>query len=148
MMIAFITTNSGLVSLIEGLRAQILYFGFETFSNIFCFSGSFSKQKICERKNQLVQDLIPPPSIYIHMCTLYTYTNTHMPRFSPLRALRVSHPDPWAHIRVLHKCCVCACVHIHTPKLTYTPTLIKNIEDTGKPPISAILITPPVTSSK
>jgi len=29
MMIAFITTNSGLVLLIEGLCAQILYFRFE-----------------------------------------------------------------------------------------------------------------------
>ena len=29
------------------------------------------------------EDLIPPPSIYIYMCTLYKYTNTYMPRFNP-----------------------------------------------------------------
>jgi len=38
---------------------------------------------MCYRKQQLVQDLIPPPGINIHMCTLYTYTNIFMPRFSP-----------------------------------------------------------------
>ena len=49
--------------------------------HIFCFS--FPEEKICWRKKQLVQDLTPPPSIYIHMCTLYTYTNECMPRCSP-----------------------------------------------------------------
>jgi len=35
----------------------------------------FSKQKRhVNRKKQLAQDLILPLSIYIHMCTLYTYT--------------------------------------------------------------------------
>jgi len=29
--------------------------------------------------------LIPPPSIYTHMCTLYTYTIICMPRFGPSR---------------------------------------------------------------
>ena len=83
-MIAFITINSGLVPLIEGLCAQIYYLRFEIIgglrSHLLLF---FFERKICSRKKQLVQDLIPPPSIYIHMCTFYTYTNTHMPRFGP-----------------------------------------------------------------
>jgi len=49
--------------------------------HIFCFS--FLEEKIRKRTNQFVQDHIPPPSIYIHMCTLCTYANTYMPRFSP-----------------------------------------------------------------
>ena len=48
MMIAFITINSGLVPLIEGLRAQILYFRFEIIggwrSHFLLF---FSEEKIC-----------------------------------------------------------------------------------------------------
>ena len=46
--------------------------------HIFCFSCP--EEKLCSRKKQRVQDLIPPPSIYLHMCTLYTYTNIYMPR--------------------------------------------------------------------
>ena len=48
MMIAFITINSGLVPLIEGLCAQILYLGLRllvVFVHIFC--SSFSEEKIC-----------------------------------------------------------------------------------------------------
>ena len=41
------------------------------------------KNKYVEEKKQLVQDLIPPLNIHIHMCTLYTYTNICMSRFSP-----------------------------------------------------------------
>ena len=44
-----------------GLRAHFLLF--------------FFGRKRCSRK-KAVQDLIPPLSKYIHMCTLYTYTNT------------------------------------------------------------------------
>jgi hypothetical protein len=60
-----------------------------------------------------------------------------------LRALQVSHPDSWAHIRDPHLCSVCVCLRIHTHAnvyadvhntfLTYTPahawfstTLVKN----------------------
>jgi len=45
---------------------------------IFCFA--FRKKKCVKEKKLLVQDLIPPPSIYIHLCTLYTCT---MLRFGP-----------------------------------------------------------------
>ena len=48
MMIAFITMNSGLVPLIEGLCAQILYFRFQIIgglrSRLLLF---FSKEKVC-----------------------------------------------------------------------------------------------------
>ena len=33
--------------------------------------------KYVNEKKRLVQNLIPLPSMYIHMCTLYTYTNTY-----------------------------------------------------------------------
>jgi len=72
----------------------------------------------------LVQGLITTANIYMythvyfvhirictHMCTSYTYE--YMLRFSPsiLRALQVSRPDPWAHIRVPHIICVRVCIH-------------------------------------
>jgi len=89
-----------------------------------------SKEKIRWRnlEKRLVQDLIPPPSIYIHMpvCTLYTYTNTYMPRFiasgffGPSRCLI---PTPGL-IRV-PICAVCVCVRIHTPAPTYTSMRFK-----------------------
>ena len=50
---------------------------------------------------QLVQNLIPPTSIYIYMCTLYTYTDIFMLSFSPsgfLHALEMPHLDISAHI--------------------------------------------------
>jgi len=64
-MIAFITISS-LVPLIESLctsdsiSIRVLGFTFTSFALL------FQKQKDV--------NLIPPPSIYIHMCTLYTYT--------------------------------------------------------------------------
>jgi hypothetical protein len=66
-------------------------------------------------KRAVSPDLITPNSICIHMCTLYTYTNTYLPRFSPLdssgppsvssRALS-SHRAPRVH-------CVCARAYTH-----------------------------------
>jgi len=50
-----------------------------------------------------------------------------------LRALQVSHPDPWAHIRVPHMCSVCVRVRIHTPTPTYTPTRVENRGQRGRP---------------
>jgi len=61
MMFAFITIKNGLVPLIEGLCAQILYFGLRlsvVCVHIFCIS--FPEEKICQRKKKLVQDLFPP----------------------------------------------------------------------------------------
>jgi len=58
-------------------------------------------EKIYKTKKQLVQNLIPPPSIYIYMCTSYTYTDIFMLSFSPsgfLHALEMPHLDISAHI--------------------------------------------------
>ena len=69
-----------LVSLIEGLCSS-------EFSVCTSFAFLFRKKKNVKEKKQIVQDSIPPPSIYIHMCTLtvnlYTYTNTYMHRLNP-----------------------------------------------------------------
>jgi len=119
MMIAFITMNGGLVPLIEGLCTQIVIIKDLRLSvvcvDIFCFS--FSEEKVCQRKKQLVQDLISPPSICIHMCTLYTYTNTYMPRFSlsgffgPSRCLILT-PGPGSPPSTPSVQCVCVCACI------------------------------------
>ena len=82
------------------------------------FAFLFRKTEYFKRgKKQFVQDLIPPLSMYIYMCT---YMDICILRFSPFgliwaRALQVSHPDPWALIRVNHVQCVCVCVYTHTP---------------------------------
>jgi len=75
MLIPVITKNSGLVPLIEGLYAQILL-RIEIIGGLrshLCFS--FLEEKVSQRKKQLVQDLVPPPSTYIHMCTLSRSTH-------------------------------------------------------------------------
>jgi len=84
MMMVFITIKRCFVPLIEGLCTQI-YFRFEIISGFAftSFAFLFLEENICQRKKLLFQDLIPPHGIYIHMCTLYTCTNTYMPRFSP-----------------------------------------------------------------
>ena len=70
----------------------------------------FFERKKKFRNKQLVQDPIP------HICILYTYTNTYMPRFSPSgffgpsRCLipLVSHPStPYVQ-------CACVCAYTHT----------------------------------
>jgi len=57
-MIAFITINSGLVPLIEGLCAQILYFGFE----IICGLRSHRLPYFFGRKNMLKKKAVSPRS--------------------------------------------------------------------------------------
>jgi len=76
MMIAFITIQSVLVPLFEVLCAQICYHRFEIIVGFVftSFAFLFRKKKYVQEKKQLVQDLILPPSMCIHMCTLYTYT--------------------------------------------------------------------------
>jgi len=95
------------------------------------FAFLFRKKKYVKEKKQLVQDLIPPLSIYIHMCTLYTYTNICMSRFSPFGFFGPSRcliPTPG--LKSEHLCSVCVCVRIHTLTHTYAPTRVKNREDT------------------
>jgi len=142
MMIAFITINSGLVPLIKGLCAQILYFTVEIIgglrSHLLLF---FPERKNKLKKKQLVQDLIPaPPSIYIHMCTLYTYMNIYMPRFSPSEFFRPSMcliPTPVLTTEYpICAVCVCVCVHTHTSP--YTPTCVKIREETDNTPLRVL----------
>jgi len=103
---------------------------------IFCFS--FLEEKVCYRKKQLVQDLIPPPSIYKHMCTLYTYKNTYMPRLSPsgfFGASRCLIPNPGLTTEYpICGVCVCVCVYKHIHPHTLTPAL--KIEKTRTIPLS------------
>jgi len=114
-----------LVPLIEGLCAQILYSWIEIIgglrSHLLLF---FFKKKYVKEKKQLVQDLILPPSIYIHMCTLYTYTNTYMPRFSPsgfFEPPRCLIPGPTpGFIPEYPICAVCVCVYVSSVTHTYT----------------------------
>jgi len=77
---------------------------------------------------QLVQLVILQPSINIDKSTLYTYTvytYTALQSIWILAAQQVSHPDPWANIKVPHVQCVCACAYTHIYTLTYTPTTVK-----------------------
>ena len=140
MMIAFITINSSVVPLIEGLRAQIYLLRLR-FSAFTSFTFLFRKEKYVKEKKQLVQDLIPPPSICIHMCTLYTYTNTYMPRFSPIgffgpsRCL-ISTPGLTSEYPIC-AVCVCVCVYTHLHPHTLPPAL--KIEKTQTTPLSFLL---------
>ena len=132
-MIAWITICSGLVPLIEGLCAQVSESRFEIIgdlrSRLLLFF--FERENMWKRRKKLVQDSNPAASMYIHMCTLYTYTNVRMPRFSPSGFFGPSRcliPTPGLTSEHLYS--VCVCVRIHTLTHTYTPTRVKNREDT------------------
>jgi len=88
------------------------------------FAFFFRNKQHVKEKKLLVQYFIPPPSICMHIRTLYTYTNTHMPRFHPsifLKPSRCLVPTPW----FTFECLACIVLHIHTHTLTYTPTLVE-----------------------
>jgi len=73
-MIAFITLNSSSIPLIEGLCSSnpcTVDSSSLCYICIFCFS--FSEEQTCLRKKQLVQDLIPPPSICTHVYFVHIY---------------------------------------------------------------------------
>ena len=95
--------------------------------HIFCFSFSEEK-KYVKGKKQLVQDLIPPSSIYLHMCTLYTCANTHMPRFSPSGFFGPSRcliPTPGI-TRKYPAVCACVCVYTHMHPIHSHPVWCKH----------------------
>jgi len=57
---------------------------------------------------------------------IYEYIYAEIQSILILRALQMSHPDPWAYTRVPHMCSVCVCVRIYTPTPTYTPTRVND----------------------
>jgi len=83
------------------------------------------------------------------MCTLCTYTNTNMPKFSPSEFFGPSRyliPTPGLTSKYpICAVCVCVCVYTHTP--TYTPTRVK-IEKTQTTPLSFLLSKKSPTPSK
>jgi len=120
MMIAFIDLKrSSLIILIEALCSLDSSSWF--YDHIF---GFFSlEKKYVDEKKQSVQDLIPPPSIYIHMCNLYTYTSTYMPKFSPygifgpIRCF-VQTPELTSSTPHAEYACVCVYTHVHPHTLS------------------------------
>jgi len=115
-----------------------LWFGFE-FSVLQSTFVFFSEEKVCSQKEQLVQDLIPPLSIYICMCTLYTYTNIYMLRFSPSVFFRTSRchgfvPTPGLASSTPCAVCVYVCVYTHIHPHTL-PLTSKKRKDTDNTPI-------------
>jgi len=118
--------------LIEGLCSSdlisIRVVGF-TFAS---FALLFQKKTYVEGKKAIRPDLIPPPSMYKHNCTLYTHTNTYMPRFGPsglFGSSRCRVPTPG--LTSSNPCAVCVCVHVYTHIRTHTlPPRVKNREDT------------------
>ena len=97
--------------------------------HIFCFS--VLEDKICYRRKAVSPGLIPPPIIHVHLCTLYTYTNTYVPRFSSPGFLGPSSclfPTPGLTSSTPCGVCVRACVYtlIHTQ----TPPPPSKIENT------------------
>ena len=70
MMIAFLILNSSLVPLIEGLCSSNPV-GFELSVLLSHLLFSFlGRKNMLEEKTLLVPDLVPPPSMYTHICTL------------------------------------------------------------------------------
>jgi len=146
MMIVFITINSGLVPLIKGLCTRIYYFRFEIIGGLRSHFLLFFFKRNNVLKKKAVCDLMLPPSIYIHMFTLYTYTNICMPRFSlsgffgPYRCLI---PTPGLTTeRTICAVCVCVCVYTHIHPHTLPPA--SKIEKTQTTPLFLFLskITP------
>ena len=102
-------------------------------------STFLTKKRHVKRKKQLVQDLILTPSTYIHMCTLYTYKNKCMPRFSPSGFFGPSRcliPTPGLKSKY-PICAVCVCGWVHIHPCTLPPAL--KIEKTQTTPLSFLL---------
>ena len=122
---------SSLAPLIEGgcssnsISIRVLGFKFTFFALL------LRKKKYVQEKKQLV---IPPSRICIHMCTLYTYTNTYLPRFSPSGYFGSSTClVPTFGLTSSIPCAVCVCVyvytHIHSPTLPPASKIEKTQEN-------------------
>ena len=128
------------------MRSNILFeiwnyrwFAFKSFAFL------FREKKYVKLKSSLSKISSRLLVYYTHVCTLYTYTNIYVPRFSLSRFFGPSRcliPTPGL-TRVPHLCIVCVCVRIHTHTPTYTPTALKR-ERTTTTPLSFLLskITP------
>ena len=97
------------------------------------FAFLFRKKKHIKEKKKLVQDLIPPlntDDIYTRVYFVHII-NICMSSFSPSRFFGPSRClIPTLGLTSEHLCSVCVCVRIHTTTHTYTPTRVKNREDT------------------
>ena len=73
------------------------------------------KEKVASPRSHPASWLIHTHVYFVHMYE-YVYTDIDfiIDFIWILRALQVSHPDSWAHIRVPHLCSVCVCVRMHT----------------------------------
>jgi len=90
---------------------------------------------ICSRKKAVCADLIPHLCIYIRMCTLYTYTNTYLPRFNPSGFFGppkclVATPGLTSSTRCAVCVCVCIYTHIHPRTLPPAPKIEKTHDNT------------------
>jgi len=141
-MTAFIILISSLVPLIKERvdvsRIRVLGCMFTAFAFL------FRKKRYVEKKHQLDQDLIAPPRIYIHMCTLYTRTNTCMLRFSPSGFFGPSRcprlfSTPGFTSSTSCAVCVCVCVYTHIYTHTVPGHLRQKNEKTQTTPLSLLL---------
>jgi len=139
MIIAFMNMKSGWVPFIEGLCA-LIYFRFEI-SVVWCshlllfFVGRsntmLKKRKSCSKISSRLRVLA-----YTYRCFLCSHIRIHICR-------DLVHPDSSGPPGVSSRptgshpgipCVVCVRIHTHTP--TYTPSCVKNCEDTDNTPIS------------
>jgi len=90
----------------------------ECWVHVFCFSEAFLEGQICRKeKKQLVQDLIPPPTICIHTRVLYTHVQINVScnwvHLDSSGSSSVS-SRPLGSMSVSHVQCVCLDAYTHT----------------------------------
>ena len=126
MMSAFITFNSNLVPLIEGLcRSNPWEFDFSGFRQ--------NRTDDLGMNSSLLWRTEPHLHGRPKTCSLRFGPSGF---FGPSRCLI---PTPGLTIEYLI-CAVCVCVFVYTPTATYTPTRLKNRKDTDNSPISSSVI--------
>jgi len=101
-----------------------------------------------KEKERLIQDFILPPNIYIHICTLYTYTDMCILIFRPSKFFGLSRrlvPTPGLTSKdPMQRVCVCAYIYTHT----YAPTPRQSREDIRQQPyLSLSKNQPPISET-
>jgi len=101
------------------------------------FADRFGKHKTCQRKKATSpRSYHTSQHIYICMLTLYTYTNTYMPRYSHLDFCSLPSVLSWllgSHPSTSGAVCVCVCVRVCTHIHPHThPPSSQNRENTDK----------------